>query len=545
MAAQLWFAGLLAAVSATPAVAEPATESFGPSDIAARLRGPEIFNSVHHAMRQWGSSLHHNGMSYYLATVPEGVLLHHGNNSPDSPTDPDWLAYEIEHAENFAHGRRPGGGGGGGPPPPPRSGGVGPESWWPEPQAVIGGPPPDEPEPLEDDEVSYGYLHTYKTTRPLQFLYIDGMGGGKTSMGTLDSQDYLLRGLNWSTSPRQDMKPKGGPRAKGGPMDEKQRAADLCELAKEWELQGVIRMEAGFEIIKCDFSDGLEEVQALRRPDEEQRGPGGGRPGGGMTNVEYMRGVAERYQGIGASRTIIDYSSMVSAFFYPVNLSNPDPKRPDLPRLSSVNSTDLALIKKDLGDIVANRRGHPPPHVDWQGVSDLIVGRYADRIQYMAKDVNSADKMNQMVSFLLTLFIDYSEDEPDKPAAMQRCSDFYLAPVRPVTEADRLVKAAFEVVTHQICNSLFIVRDQLVQSTSALEGAKSTMRDLMDFLQWTRFKRCPPCALSEVCMIPMWPMGTVEEYNSPRCTNGSDARDGESYWGHGPGGGRGKPPPRF
>lgn len=604
MAAQLWrLASLLVAVAAptttlaTATSPPPDNNNLSTSDAAARLRGPEVFNAVHHAMRQWGSSLHHNGMSFYLATVPEGVLFHHGNRSPDSPAEPDWLAYEIEHAENFArsppHG--PPGGGSGGPPPPPssstRSGGNGavePEPWWSSGyQAVIGAAKPDEPgRSLGNEETAHGYLHTYKTTRPLQFLYVDGMSGGKTSMGTLDSQDYLLRGLNSSTVARQQQssdkppKPKGGPRVKGkggrkggGPMGERERATDLCALCKEWGLQGVIRMEAGFEIIKCDFSDGLEAVQVLQRPDKQDRGGGGGGvpgPGGApggrrrggwtLNNVEYARGLSERYQGIGASRTLIDYSSMVSAFFYPVDLANPDPKRPDLPRLSSVNATDLALIKKDLGAVIAERRGGRSPlsgsgssSVDWQGVSDMIVGRYADRIQFMAEKIDSVEKMAEMVDFLLTLYIDYSEAEPDKPAAVRRCRDFYLSTAHPVTEADRLIKAGFEVVTNQICTSLFEVRDQLTEKSSAalpvwaLPAAKVVLHDLMKFLQWTRFKRCPPCAVSEVCLIPMWPMGTVEEYNSPRCTDGSDTEDGVPYWGGGPGQGGpgGKPPHDF
>lgn len=37
-----------------------------------------IFNSIHSAMRQWGSSVHHNGLSFYLSTAPEGSTFYHG-----------------------------------------------------------------------------------------------------------------------------------------------------------------------------------------------------------------------------------------------------------------------------------------------------------------------------------------------------------------------------------------------------------------------------------------------------------------------------------
>lgn len=525
------------AVSAvSPALARSASpEEFRPSHDVAAERGPQIFNAVHNAMRQWGSSLHHNGMSYFLATVPEGVLFHHGNSRIESPTDPDWLAYEIEHAEGFARGRMgrpPGGGGppdGGKPPSPPNFEEVSQLEIFEGdgPQQVIG----DHEKTHKQEEV-HGYLHVYRTKQPLRFLYVDGMGGGKTNMGTLDSQDYLLRGVG---AIRADT--VGNKRAPGGPMDEQQRAIDLCKLCKDWQLQGVIRMEAGFEIIKCDFADGLDQIQVLQRPDSgpDRRGE--------LGNLEFMRGLAERYQGIGSTRTIIDYSSMVSAFFFPANLTNPNPKRPDLPRLSNLVDSELSAIKSYLTNVIEERREKPQRTIDWQDVSDLIVGRYADRLEFMAEKIHSISKMSSEVSFLLDVFIDYSEKQEDAriSAAIERCTNFYLRSITPETEADDLIHAAFESVTTKICSTLFEVRD-LVASDALADGtslasAIELLRSLITTLGWARFKRCPACAVDEVCLIPMWPFGTIEDYTTPRCTNGTQDRDGENYWG----GFRGRP----
>ncbi|KAI0125355.1 hypothetical protein BJ170DRAFT_703422 [Xylariales sp. AK1849] len=521
-------AGPLAASLALAAELRPT--DFGPSETLARRRGPDVFNAVHNAMRQWGSSLHHNGMSFFLATVPKGVLLHHGNSSPESPSQPDWLAYEIEHAENFARGRRGGPGGPpghGGPPGDDRPGDGGP------PQRVVG-LNAGELEALDEEEEVHGYLHVYETTRPLRFLYTDGMGGGKTSMGTLDSQDYLLRGKlpndtesqPWADRPPPESAPGRRPGG-GGPMDEQQRARDLCKLCKKLDLQGVVRMEAGFEIIKCDFSDGLKEVQALQRPE-------GNSIPRGMGNMEFLRGLSERYQGIGATRTIIDYSSMVSAFFFPVNLTNSDPKRQDLPRLSSADTSGLKGIKSYLEGVIRERRDHEIQTINWQDVSDLIVGRYADRLKYMAEEVNTIELMSREVNFLITLFVDGSGADAEVDHSINRCASFYLQSVTPFTKADHLIKAAFETVTHEICNTLFKVHSLVVSDPapdrSSLAASVSALRDLMRTLNWTRFKRCPPCSINEVCVIPMWPMGTVAMYNSPRCSNGSETGEGERYW---------------
>lgn len=563
----------------------PLPKGFGPSQDVARSRGPQIFNAINNAMRQWGSSLHHNGMSFYLATVPEGVIFHHGNDNESSPDGPEWLAYEIEHAEGFARGRW--GPPGGGPPghgrPPPGDGhnpSVDDDKELPSRKpvapsrfdlvrmrkegesqhAMVDDPSSGSSDAIDDMEGQGGWLHTYRTTRPLRYLYVDGMSGGKTTMGTLDTQDYLLRS-DKTTSYTMHEPPHMGKRA-GGPMDERRRAYELCEMCYYWDLSGIIRMEAGFEIIHCDFKDGLDQIAALQRPDPKDGDRG---RGGSVSNFEFMRALSERYDGVGSSRTTIDFSSMVSGFFYPVNLTNPDPKRPDLPRLASVTDAELAAIKADLNRVIYEKHDGPNRTVDWQDVTDLIVARYADRFKYMTEKISSASKLLDEINHLLTVYIDFSNKGSDQiPSAINRCTNFYLHGISPDTEADKFIHAAIMSVTSEICTKLFEAREILTNNSAngdslerfALSDATSTIRSLVEYLGWARFKRCSQCDVDEVCMIPMWPFGTKEDYDSPRCANSSSVRgDGENYWGgfgrpggpgKRPGGGRdgrGLPPP--
>jgi hypothetical protein len=70
----------------------------------------------------------------------------------------------------------------------------------------------------DDLDIMEGYLHIYRTTRPLtNLLYIDGMSAGKTSMGTLDTQDLVLRNSS-------DGNPTGGDYVRG---------QELCTLGAE------------------------------------------------------------------------------------------------------------------------------------------------------------------------------------------------------------------------------------------------------------------------------------------------------------------------
>jgi hypothetical protein len=62
-----------------------------------------IFNSVHHSMRQLGNTLEHNGMSLAIVTVPEHTEFYHGTSSALRVNDTEWLAFDPEHAMNFAY----------------------------------------------------------------------------------------------------------------------------------------------------------------------------------------------------------------------------------------------------------------------------------------------------------------------------------------------------------------------------------------------------------------------------------------------------------
>lgn len=108
----------------------------------------------------------------------------------------------------------------------------------------------------DDPDIMKGYLHICRTTRPLtNLLYIDGMSAGKSSMGTLDTQDLVLRNSS-------DDNPAGG---------DNMRGQELRALGAEWGIEGFVRMEMGFEIIFCEFSDGLELESARQRPSGERQ----------------------------------------------------------------------------------------------------------------------------------------------------------------------------------------------------------------------------------------------------------------------------------
>ncbi|KAL2266724.1 hypothetical protein VTJ83DRAFT_6076 [Remersonia thermophila] len=536
-----------------------------PSLAAARRNAFNVFNAIHSATRQWGSSLRHNGMSVFLATVPAGVLLHHGTPHLDPPPGPEWLAFEIEHAELFAHPRPPrrpppppeqdlGGGRFPGspqrplhhrrtrPPPPPRvlarqdvlGGGGGPEP------PLLLNPPPG---PGADEVL--GYLHTYRTTAPLSLLYLDGSSAGKTDMGTLDTQDLLLRGNRSAFV-----------------WDEGRRAQGLCDIVTSWGLHGVIRMEAGFEIIKCaPFLSHMELASVSQRP-----GIGDDAPWKSRRDVrmfETIRAVARRYWGIGAGRIVLDWGSMVSGYFYDVDLGLGDQSQAAaLPRLTRLTDSELKDIRRSVKEMAGERgpastgrsdAGGKRGAVDWQGVVDLVVARYAERLRYMAEGVETVEGIEDEVGSLLDTHIDYAAQDEGYAAAAKRCAGFYTQGLTPETQGDRLVLAAIETVAERICSTLFHVRQLVLERPEGgdgemLKNVKDILQRLMKRLAWTNWMDCRGCGIDEVCFLPMWPYGDRPSHEQPNCRNATTLQTGwleDGYWKPGiPGGPRaGRPPP--
>ena len=84
-------------------------------------------------------------------------------------------------------------------------------------------------------------MHTYVTTREVKLLYFDGQSAVLSTYGTLDSQTALLR--------QHVLKEPGNEFI----YNETARGHELCALAHDMHVDGIMRMDAGFEVLICDF----------------------------------------------------------------------------------------------------------------------------------------------------------------------------------------------------------------------------------------------------------------------------------------------------
>ncbi|PYH32216.1 uncharacterized protein BO87DRAFT_440958 [Aspergillus neoniger CBS 115656] len=406
-----------------------------------------IFNAIHSSMRQWGSSLHHNGMTFLLAFVPKGVKLYHGDARSHPISRIGWMAFDPEHAMVFAR-----------PPSKQPSHNVDSESQ----QVMI--------TPAET-----GWLHTHATTEDLRLVYIDGTSAGKSQIGTLDLQDRVL-------------------------FEDKLEPGGIAQEEWNGRVDGVIRMAAGFEIILCNPEQKLDTVN-IARVTLPIRDPAkkSGKPS------DLLRTVTSRYHGIGGDRVIVNYDAFVTAYDYGLDLFHGGSKHP---RLAHLPTLSLAPIRDDLTALVMN---HDPTTrvINWQGVVDMMVEKYGRILRSLvsAHHDDQAARLEfimETAECILSPFVDRDN------------RDYYA-------EIDRSVYT----VSSRICSSLMAVME------AKEYGIVTTiLQDLMHYLDWSIWKECSGCQDDEFCAVPIWPQGSQEDYDHPRCQKYDSAFQGDNdYWG--------------
>lgn len=470
-------------------------------------------------MRQWGSAWNHNGMSFFLASVPAGTQLYHGTSSAYRTNGTEWLAFEPEHALIFASPKRPDRRG------PPPGDPDGPPDGLPSPSHVSSQPQDFFADDGEEDE--YGYLHIYTAAKDLRLLYIDCLSAGKTSMGTLDSGDRIvLRDRLTNTSVTEEEPDKGkGPSASPG---EAERAIQYCSMAQnDWNdrIDGILRAEAGFEIILCNFERDLNlvrinAVHGQPRPIDKPSSDSGF-----TTNAYFFRSIASRYNGIGGERVRINYDNFVTAYTYEELDLFAQTEKTELPRLVQFTSEELEPIRTDLTKLIMERDATATAKAsfNWQGVVDMIVLKYSNLLAYLAsEEVDSLQDLQSNVTSIFRAFID--DRKRDSATESAQCARQFIPSS---ANTSSLAGQVVYDVSYTICSTLRAVLDD-----TDFEGAKARVLSLVEYLSWTTWKDCKAkCGYNEACYIPIWPFGTVKDRENPQCKSHIEGWDRiNRYW---------------
>ncbi|GAD96255.1 serine protein kinase, putative [Paecilomyces variotii No. 5] len=165
---------------------------------------PHIFSSLHGLLQQWPNTFFPNGHSIVPCEIPSYTSLYHGRRDGDLPPSPEWFGFDVEMSYGI----------------------------------------------MGSDRNSH--LLTYQTTRTVGCLYFDGESATLMGTGQMDSLNLFIYG-NLT-----------GPPGNGhwrGLFDEYSRATSICKWVEDrglgglgWGVEGVVRMNAGFEMIWCNFT---------------------------------------------------------------------------------------------------------------------------------------------------------------------------------------------------------------------------------------------------------------------------------------------------
>lgn len=270
------------------------------------------------------------------------------------------------------------------------------------------------------------FLHTFVTTRELKLLYFDGQSAVLSTYGKLDSQTAPLR--------QHVLKEPGNEFT----YSETARGHELCALANEMHVDGIMRMDTGFEALICDFETShvvqshgvnvtVSGIGSSREHDPELSQDPNRSPPHGIGNMyasfngwEWIRSGTWHYGGYGEiagnhpeSRVDLDLCGFVT--FYDPNLRSLSGKHHESidpsqsfqsgwglrrgHRLLDISARDAAMVKtwvRTASD--ATKRLHdwsfsparwfegkiPCSGINWQALTETIVSQHKGRITEIA-----------------------------------------------------------------------------------------------------------------------------------------------------------------
>ncbi|KAJ3932628.1 MAG: hypothetical protein NXY57DRAFT_95523 [Lentinula lateritia] len=404
---------------------------------------PYIFNDLYSLLIQWPNTFHPNGHTIIPGVIEPYTLLYHARKDAQTPPpSPEWLAFDPEMSYAVMATKIPG--------------------------------------PT--------YMYTYRTTKLAKVLYFNGMSAA-WGEGWLDTQYSVLTGKGKTNGSRNN---------EVSLWDDYGRAKGLCQWGKQRDIEGIVRMNAGFEIIWCDFeSSSLKLVSSLnitppgtpetRRsfpfpsnvdlnelpvdelPLQPPRGPGRGpgrgrRPGGGhgpwgfdmaplarTGNLEWLR-AASRYHSTVQPHLSLSYHQMVS-FYHPRYRSLVPSRSGKLMQehflWEHVSDDDVGTFLDELDSVI--RADSPGTSFDWQAAAMDIVTFWADRIaqiQNLLEAVNSTSNLTHVVR------------------TVQQLS---YSPLDPFIAYGEALNASGHEIVFNVRSSPLIVLGTMTPNTTALE----------------------------------------------------------------------------
>lgn len=510
-----------------------------------------VVNAVYGAGKQKDANISPVGVTFIPAYLPPNTLMYHSTGKTEVPQSFEWIAMDYEFSYSFARFARhsssldgshgpPGKGGPGGPKGPGDGKGGPPGGGW------RGGrkTPPEDKQVVEAAEerqlekrVPWGlgpsYMYTFRNTEALdKLIFLDGASAAKSETGEMDQQLIL--------SKQKDLDER---------VNERDAAEKICAWGKPFGLQGVVRLEIGYEIVLCDFFDKVELVsnstlhnvtELVGFPDEHPNAKGLAAERTSLIDKYQARNhfewvMAGAIVNEGEPRILLDYSSMVT----PLNKTWVDPD----PYMRRINKIPQPLKDSMLSSLEHSlAKGVNPFHnTDWPHIIEHITTKFApllvelnSTLAVYALDPDSTyalqDAVGNMSAITYNFVRRYHDNsvadwEQKRAKALEMAVLDYVHHTFPIeTELDALILTSIYRVTKELIDTVFgmfdtaksILPDLYIAPTDekypqhkkALLKEQKHISTLLHNLRWSIFTRCTQtCGWDEVCFVPTWGPG--------------------------------------
>lgn len=489
-----------------------------------------LFNIIHGSLKQKGGVLNPIGAAFIPAYIPPNTYFYHSTESSEVPDLFEWIAMSSEFSYWFASF--------------PRN--IKHLHSYPEYDASFTLPENTDYLGIGDNSKQHdrrNFLYSFRTTIPLtKLIFLDGASASKRNTGEMDQQ--LLLGNISSVHSWYS--------------EENYVAGKICQWGRPFGLQGIIRLEIGFEIILCDFKNGVELVsnvslsnvtELIGFPDESLMSDNNlEKERTELMDVFQAMGGFEILQSganvdTGERRILLDFTRMVT----PINKTwlNPDPYRRRLANLSTEVKEDI------LKTLEFNLREYDFQYksTDWQLLTDNIVDKFGPmlltlnmtltKFENSNTDIHySLKKVAEELSRLTYNFVRRYSDEAIQDTALREEKMFrqsveeYVYHTYPIrSPSERLIYSSLFVEQSAVSRIIFdvfklsksILHDLYVTPTKEnymdfkheVLCTKKRLVKLLEDLRWPIFTQCSSkCKWDEVCYVPTWgpsPMGMGPE----------------------------------
>ncbi|KPM37683.1 hypothetical protein AK830_g8893 [Neonectria ditissima] len=357
-------------------------------------------------------------------------------------------------------------------------------------------------------------LHVYGTTRTLNILYFDGQAATLSTGGTLDSQMAVLQG-RVPLYPSYDLV-----------YDDDQRAECLCSLVDDLGIDGVVRMNAGFEVLICDYTAAQvqelfitnttvpgnfeENPPSLPQDPNRQLPLGFGNVFSEQGSYEWLRSATWHYGHGGPSeeRVKLDLCRMVS-FYDPSLASLVDLHHGGIVgnqtfqngwglrrghRLLDINNTDVETIRAWLREITSSTLGCSG--FNWQALFTVIQAQHGTRAKELAAALkwkhDTQDeagaviaKVHELSHTILATYLEYQVSNPDssvtsKDQTISRCTSVYTSLLNPakLARAEVLFYHSVNTVMEKLCTWEWTLFEWSEKRTTDLLGQEGKPAEL-------------------------------------------------------------------